>query len=256
MHMTVKRILITGILFLTLLTWTAAASSSRDYLNRILGNNETELDKSGKRLSQGTFLLPDNPANHGIYEKLEDHIRGLDRYIKNNGDLISYYQTAEGYLQTITDLLQTIRELIIKRSNTIYSREDREYIDTEIYQYYDQILFTLENAEFNKKRIFEDLLQDAIIRQRFREKDYIRLSHVDALSSFFLRQRSLYGAVTNTLALRNQGMAINSENMSEFQGSLWYVDVSSEVSRLKKYHLLFLINLLLLNTDERMERNQ
>lgn len=242
----VLRRVVCTILLLIVLVHFVTASEPLTYLNRILGNNEGDLDKSSNRLSEGTFLLPDNPANHAIYEKLEAHIRELEAIIRNNGDLISYYQTAEGYLSEITELLQNIRELLIKRGNAIYSPEDREYIDFEIHHYYDQIFFTLTNAEFNKKKLFMELLEDTIIKQRLTEQVYFRLDNVDMLFTFFISRRTVYGAVVRTLELRNQGMAVGSENMSEFQGSLWYIDMAAEVSRLKRHHLLFIVNLLLL----------
>jgi flagellin-like hook-associated protein FlgL len=237
------------VVFSIILNQVVAVSGPLTYLNSILSNNEGDLDKSGKRLSEGTFLLPDNPANHAIYEKLEAHIRGLEAVIRNNGDLISYYQTAEGYFIEITDLIQNIRELLIKRCNTIYSMEDRGYIDAEINQYYDEILFTLKNAEFNKKKIFEELLKDNSIKQMLRDASHSQLDNVDSLLSFFLHQRAAYGAIMRTLELRNRGMAVSAENMSEFQGSLWYINMATEISRLKKYHLLFIVNLLMLRYE-------
>jgi len=242
--MPVKR-LVCIIGFIFILNNITAETNPLAYLNRILNYNEADLDKSYKRLSEGTYLLPDNPANRAIYEKLEAHIRGLGGLIRNNGDLISYYQTADGYLSVIPDLLQNIRELLIKRSNAIYSPEDREYIDLEIDQYYDHIFFTLEHAEFNKKQIFKELLMDESIKERLRGADYHQLGNVNDLFNFFLSQRASYGAVMKTLELRNQGMAVSTENMNEFQSSLWDIDMATDVSRLKKYHLLLLVNLLL-----------
>lgn len=247
--MPIKRVILIAALSI-ILNQIIIASDSLAYLNRILGYNEGDMDKSGKRLSEGTYLLPDNPANHAIYEKLEAHIRELEAIMRNNGDLISYYQTAGGYLNGITDLLQNIRELLIKRSNAIYSKEDRSYIDAEINQYYDEILFILKNAEFNKKRIFGELLNDNSIMQRLRGEEYYQLANVDSLFHFFLSQRASYGATARTLELRNQGMAVSAENMNEFQGSLWYIDMAAEISRLKKYHLLFIVNMFMLAGDK------
>ncbi|MBN2443095.1 MAG: flagellin, partial [Spirochaetales bacterium] len=154
-------------------------TSTLTFLNRILVNNEINTDKNYKRLSEGTILLPDNPSNYAIYEKLEANIRGLESIIRNNGDMISYYQTADGYLWEITELLQHIRELLLKKSNAIYSPEDREYIDSEINQYYDQIIYSLKNSEFNTKKIFKDLFTDKTITGQLHDKKYYQVSNVD-----------------------------------------------------------------------------
>ncbi len=234
------------ILFSIFLAQNLSTEESLSYLNRILSNTEQSLDKSYRRLATGTYLLPDNPANYALYEKLAAHTKELDGTISNYGDMISYYQTAESFSEHITDLLQNIRELLLKRSSFLYSPEDRSYIDIEINQYYEQILFTLKNAEFNKKRIFTELLADNILKGWFQGEKYYQLSGVDRLLDFFLRQRIIMGTLVKTLESRTRSLALNAENLMAFQKSLWDIDMAKEISRLRKNHLLFIINLLLL----------
>lgn len=234
------------ILSAILLSQNLPAEESLSYLNRILGSAENSLDKNYRRLSSGTCLLPDDPANHAIYEKLEAHIREFETTISNQGDMISYYQTTESFLKHIIGALQDIRELLLKRGNFFYSDEDRGYIDSEINQYYNQILFTLKSAEFNKKRIFETLLADNILQGLFLGEEYYQLDNVDCLLSFFTGQRSMFGTMIKALEYRNQGLALESENLKAFQSSLWHIDMAAEISRLKRNHLLFIINLLLI----------
>lgn len=234
------------ILVSIVLCQTLPAEKPLSYLNLILSSTEKNLDKNYKRISAGNNLLPDDPTKYTIYEKLKAHIRELEATISNHSDMISYYRVAEHYLKQIIDLLQKIRELLVKRSNFIYVGEAQEYIDLEINQYYQQILFTLKNAEFNTIRIFEDLLADDILQARFKGEEYFQLSNVDRLLSFFIRQRTLFGTLIKTLYSRNRGLALEAENLKGFQSSLWHIDISEEISRFKKHHLLFIINLLLI----------
>ncbi len=234
------------ILFSIFLAQNLSTEEPLSYLNRILSNTEQSLDKSYRRLATGTYLLPDNPANYALYEKLKAHIKGLDGTISNYGDMNSYYKTAESFSEHITDLLQNIRELLLKRSSFLYSFEDRDYIDIEINQYYEQILFTLKNAEFNKKRIFAELLADNILKGWFQGEKYYQPAGVDRLLDFFLRQRIIMGTLVKTLESRTRSLALNAENLMAFQKSLWDIDMAKEITRLRKNHLLFIINLLLL----------
>jgi flagellin len=217
-----------------------------NYLHRILGINDKAATGNEKRLAEGMILLPDNPANYALYEKLEAHIRELDAMIRNNGDLISYYQTADGYISPIIDLLQGMRELALQKGNSIYSLEDREYIDREFGMYFDQIIFILENAEFNRIKIFKDLFDHEIIKERIKTGKVEQVDEIDVLLAFFTRQRILYGTKSRVLELTNQGLGITEENMNHVQSSFVDIDMAEEFSELRKNHLLVLINLLLL----------
>ncbi len=234
------------LLFIVLLTTYLPAEEALTFLNRILSSQEKSLSKSQNRLSSGTYLLPDDPANYAIYEKLRGHITELETVVKNQMDLISYYYTSEGFLAHIVDLLQKIRELILKRSSILYSGENREYVDLEIKQYYDQILFTLKNAEFNKKKIFEELQTDQVFLDRFGDQTYYSLVSVDHLLSFFIKQRAIYGTKNKILESRNRSIMVESENLAGFQSSLWDIEMNRELMRMKKHHLLLIVNLLLL----------
>lgn len=234
------------LLFMVLLTTYLPAEEALTFLNRILSSQEESLSKSQNRLSSGTYLLPDDPANYAIYEKLRGHITELETVVKNQMDLISYYYTSEGFLAHIIDLLQKIRELILKRSSILYSGENREYVDLEIKQYYDQILFTLKNAEFNQKKIFEELQTDQVFLDRFGDQSYYSLASVDHLLSFFIKQRAIYGTKSKILESRNRSIMVETENLTGFQSSLWDVEMNRELMRMKKHHLLLIVNLLLL----------
>jgi flagellin-like hook-associated protein FlgL len=234
------------LLFLLFIAQDLRAEESLSFLNRILSSEEGRLNKSYKRLSSGTRLLPDDPANYALYEKLKAHITALEAIIFSQKDMVSYYRTVDGFLEQIIDSLQRIRELLLKRSGVLYSGDNSEYVDLEIDQFYDHILYTLQNAEFNKKRIFEELLSDDRIRARFRHEPYYELGSVDRLLSFFIAQRTAVGASTRSLESRTRSLSVESENLSDFRSSVWDIDIGEEMQQLKLHHLLFVVNLLLL----------
>ncbi len=222
-----------------------ADSSSLNFLNRILGWNEGEAAKNTERLSSGRILLTDDPASYAIDQTLEKYVRGLDRIMLNRTDMISYYRVQDSYLAGVIDILQRIRDLAFQRANGILSDSDRELIDAEIGQQYDEIVFTLARAEFNKKKIFEDLMESEIVRSNFTQEKYFRLENIDSLLSFFIRQRAAAGAKMKGLEFAIPGEAIARENMISAQ-THQDTDFASEVSAFKKNQLLILVNILML----------
>ena len=223
--------------------------ASPDYLNSILQSTENTIDKNYKRLSSAARLLVDDPANYAIYEKLSANIRQLEKEISNNSDMISYYQSAEGYLENIIHVLQRIRELSLQKLNGILSDFNKNIICSEINQQYEQILFVLKNADFNKKNIFRSLLEDEEIKRWFQKEKYYKLSNIDNLLSFFIQQRSIYGAKMKSLEFQNRGKSIEKENTANFRSNVHDINYATELSKLRKNHLLLTINLLMLGED-------
>ncbi len=222
-----------------------AENSSLTFLNRILSGTEHEYDKNINRLSQGKILLVDDPANYAIYEQLEKHIRAFGKDIENQSDMISYYKYQDAILGNIIEILQRIRELLLQKSNGILSDSDRELIDSEVAQQYDQIVFTLKESEFNTKKIFEGLFESGVIKKVFTGEDHFRLDNVDNLIDFFIKERTNTGAKMKGLEYLVSGESIAQENMEKMQ-SHGDTDVGIEMSALRLNHLKMLINILML----------
>ncbi len=222
--------------------------SSLDYLNRILSETDTEIQKSIERLSSGEFLLTDDPAAAAIFEALEGHIRGLAAYMENTEDLISYYRTKEGFITTIIDTLQRIRELIIQMSGGITGPFEQEIIKNEIDFYYDSIIKTLQWAEFNTKPMFSDLFNNRDIMEWFKTPRYYVISSVDNMLNYFIYLRSEIGATVNVLESRLEQQSIEKLNAEDYE-STGDIDYGFEISRLKRNQIIFLTNLLLLKVQ-------
>ena len=60
--------------------------------------------------------------------------------------------------------------LLVKNENIIYSDSDREIIDNEIKQCYEDAVYDLEQAEFNKVKVFSDILAGNELKNYFDKK--------------------------------------------------------------------------------------
>lgn len=244
-----KRVLTSVLLQCLLLSlfsrYAPADSSSRRYLNRILGSKNQAVGKSIRRMAKGTYLLPDNPANYALYEKMEVQLRSLARLVQNHGDMVSYYRYEAGILQEQLPVLQRIRELILRRSGGILSDTQRSLLNSEINQLYRQILFSLRHSDFNGKQVFKSLLASPLVAKRFTDPDLYTLGRVDALRQFFLKRITVCGAITRAIRHRIKTRMRERENKLRFQRQM-DTDYGKEMTRLRKNHLQLLINLFLL----------
>ena len=216
-------------------------SSSLNFLNNTINQN----DKSMNRLSSGMLLWTDSPSSRAIYEKLESHVNFLSMNMRNNEDLISYYNSREGYLVSIGATLQRIRELILKRSNSFYGPDDREIIDSEIFIHYEGILRELSWAQFNTIPMFSSWIENVEIKNRFKEGNFYTFEGIDRILQSVITERARIGAITNTLKHKAKGMAIEHENSMAFQSN-GDTDFGLELSNMMRNEVLFFSNIFLL----------
>ena len=112
--------------------------------------------KSTEKLASGYRInrAADDAAGLAISEKMRRLIRGMDKNLENIQDGISFCQVADGYLNEVHDMIQRVSELAIKGANETLSKEDREYLDSEVQQIKTEIQNTFDNANFNEMYIF------------------------------------------------------------------------------------------------------
>ncbi len=122
-----------------------------------LGISESELQKSIRRLSSGLRINSgaDDAAGLGINEKMRAQIKGLDQALRNSQDGISMIQTAEGALSESQSLLQRMRELSVQAANDTLTSSDRQHIQREVDQLFDELERISSTTQFNKKRILD-----------------------------------------------------------------------------------------------------
>lgn len=218
-------------------------SSSRLFLIRILNNSETVSNKSVRRLSSARLLLVDDPANYAIYEKLESFVRSTNQLISGDEDMINYYRFMQGALSNTINMLQRIRVLVLKKSS-VYTSFEKEIVDTEIKQYQRQILYNLKNSQFNKKSVFNSILNDKRISSLFINRKYNTIAEVDALLKYFIYQRSVAGLKSKKLSYRVKGKNIQRENTIQTQSRKGDLNYASEISQMKAQSLKTLIQLM------------
>lgn len=217
-----------------------------NFLNRILGQNGIQNEKSIQRLSSGTLLWSDDPATMAIYEQVKTHIDYLSINIRNQNDMTSYYQSRDGYLDVMVNSLQRIRELILMRSNGIYNSYDREIIDSEISYHYNDIIKSISRAQFNTKPLFASFMDENMIQNRFMDEEFYNMEGLDRILNAVIAERAYQGAILNTLSLRREGQSIEQLNSSSFPNTSFNL----ELSNLKRNEILFFSNLFLLQIQE------
>jgi len=221
------------------------SNSALGYLNRVLNDSNARHSGNIKRVSGGRRLLANNPLNYSLYEKLEGHMKGLDKVVANHQDMLSYYKAQAGVLGSTINILQKIRDLSIRKRSGILSDFDRSLLDSEMRQYYKQILFELKGAEFNGVRYYAKLLKSLAFGTIFKEKRFFQVNHIDRSLRFFIKQRGVLGARIKALRFRVRGKMIEKENNARFQNNQ-STDFPGEMIDLRKNHLLTLANIFML----------
>jgi flagellin len=126
-------------------------------------NAQKNLYKSGsslqtamERLSSGLRInhSKDDAAGFAISQRMTAQIRGMNQAMRNANDAVSLSQTAEGGLSEISNILQRMRELAVESANGTLSDDDRQSIQGEVTQLYDEIDRISDSTEFNGLKLF------------------------------------------------------------------------------------------------------
>jgi len=120
-----------------------------------LAEVQRQMDKSVERLSSGRRInnAADDAAGSAISGRMESQIRGLNMGIRHAKDGQSLVGTAEGAMQELNKILQRMRELAVQSASGVASNSDRDYLDLEMTQLFDEINSISDNTKFNDKRI-------------------------------------------------------------------------------------------------------
>lgn len=118
--------------------------------------------KAMEKLSSGFRInrASDDAAGLAISEKMRSQIRGMRQASRNAQDGISVVQTAEGALDEIHSMLQRMKELSVQSANdSNQSAVDREALQLEVNQLYDEINSITEKTQFNKMTLLDGSFQ-------------------------------------------------------------------------------------------------
>ena len=128
-----------------------AAIKARLSLDKV----QRELDTSIARLSSGKRITRahDDASGLAIAGRMDSQIRGLTMNIKNAKDGQSLVDTQEGALQEIAAMLQRMRELAVQSSSGIAADADRNNLQLEFTQLFNEIEAVSQNTKFNDVRV-------------------------------------------------------------------------------------------------------
>ena len=118
---------------------------------RNLNNTQNMLATSMERLSSGLKInsAADDVAGYAINQQLQSQINGLEQAEQNSQDAVALAQTAQGSLNTVEQMLQRIRELAVQYENGTNTTANKESIEEETKQLYEEIKRDGETASFN-----------------------------------------------------------------------------------------------------------
>jgi flagellin len=128
-----------------------AAIKSRSNLDRVQRDMDTSIARlsSGKRITRAH----DDAAGQAIAGRMESQIRGLTMNIRHAKDGQSLVDTQEGALQEVAAMLQRMRELAVQSTSGIATSADRNYLDLEMTQLFNEINAVSNNTRFNDTRV-------------------------------------------------------------------------------------------------------
>lgn len=133
------------------------------------------LSTAMERLSTGKRInsAKDDAAGLAIASTMTSQIRGMTQGIRNANDGISLAQTAEGALGEIGNMLQRMRELTVQGTSGTNDDAAKANIKTELNQLAIQIKDTVNNTEFNGKKLFDGSTSDVSIQAGANTSDTI-----------------------------------------------------------------------------------
>lgn len=128
-----------------------AAIKARMNLDKVQRDMDTSIARlsSGKRITRAH----DDAAGQAIAGRMESQIRGLTMSIRHSKDGQSLVDTQEGALQEVSSILQRMRELAVQSTSGVASSDDRNYLDLEMTQLFNEINAISDNTTFNDTRV-------------------------------------------------------------------------------------------------------
>ena len=244
--------------------------------HRAMKNVGAQQAQASARLSSGLKIntAADDAAGLAISEKMRAQIRGLDMASKNAQDGSSLVQTAEGGMQQIDAMIQRARELTVQAANDTNDGGDRDKIQNEIKQLFDEINSMSNRVEFNGKKLINgsysssalylqvganaaQSIQFSIsaininslglntVASALASFSIMTGASIDALLASFdsaiakvTNERAKLGAIQNRLDYTMKSLDISSENLSASESRIRDADMAKEMMALTKTNVL------------------
>ncbi|MFC0013582.1 MULTISPECIES: flagellin Hag [Allobacillus] len=238
-----------------------------------LSSNSNNIQKSLEKLSSGLKInrAGDDAAGLAISEKMRGQIRGLEMASKNAQDGISLIQTAEGALNETHSILQRMRELAVQASNDTNEKADRDALQDEVDQLFDEINRIAKDTEFNSQKLLGgtngsevfsgafhiganenqditvtigDMRANTILGDTSVDISTNQAAASDAISTIdgaietVSEERSALGAVQNRLEHTINNLSTSAENLTAAESRIRDVDMAAEMMEFTKNNIL------------------
>jgi len=127
---------------------------------RHLYNNNVNLDKSLERLSSGLRINTgaDDASGLAIVEKMAAQNVGLTMAIQNTQDAGALFKIADGAFDQVAKILTRFEELTVRANNQTLTNTDRQAIQEEISQLFNQLTMVSDNTEYNTMKLLDGSL--------------------------------------------------------------------------------------------------
>ncbi len=209
------------------------------YLNR-------EIQKSIERLSSGLRIVTpkDDPAGFAVSENLFKIYREVLQRSINEEDMRNYLNFVDSAVNRDSSIIKRMRLLVMRASNGILSRDDRELIQSEIDQLKREIDMNAKFTQFNKKKIIPRLTTEELGLDRVDvvSNPYNSLRVLDETQTRLLNLRANLGAETNRLELRIKGKRLYYVNLMAAESRMRDLDMAEEITELIKNRVLLKTN--------------
>lgn len=131
-------------------------------VRRNLDTSTRNINTALERMATGYKInrAKDDAANINISEHLKTQINSARVLKKGSSMAIDMLSNAEGALIDINNSLLRIRNLTLQQMNGIYDDKAQAAMDAEIQQQIAHIVQTVNKAEFNGRKLFDDSIKD------------------------------------------------------------------------------------------------
>lgn len=120
-----------------------------NFAYRQYNNNSLQIMRNSNKLFKGKVLSNNKLEGKPISQDMYVLIKNLKARSKNNQDLVSLSQVAEGGINKINEILLRIYELSIESGNSNKSNEDRFKMQNEASMLLDEINYIANETEYN-----------------------------------------------------------------------------------------------------------
>ena len=110
-----------------------------------------------ERLSSGLRInsASDDAAGLSVSNKMTANIKDYDLSVRNSIDMISLLSTAESALATISGIQTRLMELAVQSANGIYTQQDRDSMEMELYELVAEIDRIAANTKFSDVKLLD-----------------------------------------------------------------------------------------------------